>query len=405
MANYAYTGVDNNTGKQVRGTVVADTVEDALEKVKERDVTPISCDVATAATREVSITKGGKKPTHRDMSVFCRQMVSVLEAGISMSKALEMLGAQTENRILSEAIWGCKTKIESGAAMSEAMKDYKIFPEIFCTMVAAGEESGSLEVSFSRMAVKFEKDAQIKALVRKSSMYPMMLAFVLVGVVIAMLGFVVPKFEDFLGSLGSELPAMTRGLVSASDFVKNNIVLIILGIIGLVIGFRKFKQTSVGRHFVDNIMLRIPAFSNLVTKTACSNLMRTLATLLATGIPMLEALDTVASTMTNIFFQEGLQRVKADVATGVPLSDALEATGLFPPMVYQMSRIGEETGSLVPMFDKTADYYDEEVKAATESVTALIEPMVIIAMAGIVGYMVIALLSPMMGMYDSLDQI
>ena len=403
MPDFNYVGLNNETGKQVKGTVAADNEAEALDKIKAKGLTPMSVEEATAMTKSVSIGFGTAKPKPRDMSVFCRQMVSVLSAGVSMSKALEMLGQQTENKTLQTAIVGCQQKIEAGSSMHEAMEDYKCMSGIFATMIAAGEESGSLETSFTRMAEKFEKDAKLKALVKKSTMYPMVLGIILVVVVVVMLEFIIPKFTDFLGQLGTDLPAITKAIVNASEFFKKNIVLIAIAVGGLIVGVKMFKKSSVGRHFIDNIMLKAPLLGTLTKKTACSNVARTLATLVSTGISILDALDITAATMTNIFFKEGLEKVKVEVAQGMPLSEALEMTKLFPPMITQMTKIGEETGQLVEMFDRAANYFDEEVEAATQSVTAAIEPMVIVAMAGIVGTMVIALLMPMMSMYDGLD--
>lgn len=405
MPEFTYTGLKNDTGKTIKGNINADNDQEARDKINAQGVTVMEIAEATAMNKQVSIGFGTAKPKPRDMSVFCRQMVSVLSAGVSLSKALEMLGAQTENKALKDAILGCQQKIEAGSSMHEAMEDYKCMQGIFTTMIAAGEESGSLETAFTRMAEKFEKDAALKALVKKSTMYPKVLACVLIAVIVAMLQFVIPKFQDFLSSLGGELPALTRAIVAASDFFKARWYIIAAVVAVIVFAVKSFNKTQVGIHFKDNLMLRIPLLGNLTTKTACSNLTRTLATLLSTGISMIDALDIVAETMSNIFFKEALKKIKLEVAQGTPLSEALEATKLFPPMVYQMTNIGEETGQLVEMFDRCANYYDEEVKASTEAVSAAIEPLVIVAMAGIVGTMVIALIMPMMSMYTSLDSI
>lgn len=405
MAEFNYKGLDNSTGKEVKGTINADNEEEALQKLKAKDITAMEIAAATAMTRSVSIGFGKKAPKPRDMSVFCRQMVSILSAGVGISKALEMLANQTDNVVLREAIEGCRTRIEQGSTMHEAMQDFKCMRGIFATMVAAGEESGSLEISFTRMAEKFEKDAALKALVKKSTMYPKVLVFVLLGVIVAMLQFVIPKFQSFLDSLGGELPPLTKAIVAASDFFKARwyIIAVVVGL--LVFGIKAFGRSPVGRHFIDNIKLKMPLLGPLTQKTACANITRTMGTLIATGLPMLEAIDIAGSTMANVHYVEAMQTVKTDVAQGTPLSDALESTKMFPSMVYQMTRIGEETGDLVSMFDRTAGYYDEEVKAATEAMTAAMEPLIIVAMAGIVGTMVISLLMPMMSMYDSLDSL
>lgn len=405
MPDYAYKGLDGNSGKEVKGTIAADSEEEALQKLKAKDITPMSLEEATGMNKSVSVKFGQKQPIPRDMSVFCRQMVSVLSAGVSMTKALDLIGTQTENKVLKEAILGCKSKIEQGSTMHEAMEDYKCMRGIFATMVAAGEDSGSLETSFERMADQFEKSSALKALIKKSTSYPKMLGMVMVAVVIIMLKFVVPKFEDFLGSLGSELPAFTQALVNVSNFVQDNFIIIMIVAVGGFVGFKSAVATKQGKRIKDTIILKIPKVNVMTQKTACANMMRTMATLLATGIPMLEAIDIVRATMTNVHFEEAMAQAKLDVAQGSPLSDALEATKMFPPMVFQMIRIGEETGDIVSMLDRTAEYFDEEVKTSTEAVTAMIEPMVIVCMAGVVGGMVIALLMPMMSMYDSLDSL
>lgn len=403
MATFVYTAIDS-TGKQVKGSVAADSQDAATAKVKELGVTPISVAQGSALNADLNISFMQKSPGARDISVFCRQMVSILGAGVGMSDALAMVGGQTENPVLKSAIIGCREKIEQGSSLSEAMSEYpKAFEEVFCTMVAAGEESGSLDISFTRMGESAEKTASLKALIKKSTMYPMVLGIVVVVVVFVMLTFIVPKFESFLGSLGSELPAFTKALVAAGNFCKNNVLYIILFVIGLIIGIKQFKKTNIGKHVFGKISMKAPVVKNLTVKTACANLMRTLSTMLATGINMVDAIEITGATMTNVYYKEALEKIKDEVALGTPLSEAIEHTGVFPDMVYHMASIGEETGNLVQMFDTTADYYDEEVKAATESLTALLEPLVIVALAGVVGPIVIALLMPMMSMYSSLS--
>ena len=403
MASFNYVAVDS-TGKQVKETIDVATEADVVAYLKSKGLTATKIEAANALNSNIQLSFLEPKVTPRDISVFCRQMVSVLSAGVSISKALEMLGEQTANKTLANAIVGCKKGIEGGSTMHEAMREYpKVFSDIMCTMVAAGEESGSLETSFERIAEKGEKDTKLKALVKKSTMYPMILGILVVVIVTFMLTVIVPKFEDFLGSLGGSLPPLTQFLVDASDFMKNNFILIAAAVVALIIGFKMFKKTIFGRHLIDKIMLKVPLLGPLTTKTACSNVMRMMATLLATGISMIDAISITADTMTNIYYKEALLDVKTEVAQGTPLSDALEHTKMFPPMVHHMARIGEETGDLISIFDRSALYYDEEVEASTQAVTAALEPMVIIVMAGVVGTMVIALLMPMMSMYDSLD--
>lgn len=404
MPSYVYTALDAN-GKEKKGNVIGETEAEAIEKVKAQKLTVLKIEEANALNSEISLSFVQKQPKGRDMSVFCRQMVSILSAGVSMAQALDMLGEQTENKTLAEAIKGCKKKIESGSSMHEAMEDYACMRGIFSTMIAAGEESGSLETSFDRMAVRFEKDEKMKALVKKATMYPIIVVIVAVVVVVFMLIFLVPKFEDLLGQMGTEMPALTKAVVGASRFFVARFYIIIPVIIAIIVGLKFLLKLPGAVHFVDTLKLKIPLFGNLTTKTACSNVTRTLATLLASGIGMIEAVDICKSVMTNTNYINAMDDIKTEVSQGTPLSEAFERTGLFPPMITHMTKIGEETGQMIEMFDRCAEYYDEEVQAATEALTAAIEPMVIVLLAGVVGTILIALMMPMLSMYTGLDNL
>lgn len=404
MASYTYTAL-TPAGKQTKGTISADNREDALTRLRGNGVTVINLGEAGVLNQEVSVSFLQKKPKPREMAIFCRQMVSILSAGVSMNDALLMLEEQTENKLLQEAIGGCRKQIEGGSSLAEAMSQYKVFPSIFCTMVAAGEESGSLELSFDRMADRFEKDSKLKALIKKATTYPIVVAIVAVVVVAIMMTVVVPKFEDILAQLGSDLPGITKVVVAISHFFQNNILLILIALAIVIAGLQFWKRTDSGRHILDNIKLRAPLFGKLTTKTACAGMARTLSTLLAAGVPMLEALEITANTMGNIHFKEALLEVKTEVAVGTELSEALRRTRLFPPLVYHMASIGEQTGDLVGMYGKIADYYDEEVQQTTEQVMAALEPMIIVVLAAIVGTIVISLILPMANMYGALDTI
>lgn len=404
MATFAYTAL-NTKGKEIRGTVGADNTDDALAKLRETGVTVIGVQPATALNREVSVSFLRKKPKPREMAIFCRQMVSILSAGVSMSDALGMLEEQTENKMLKEAIGGCKTGIESGTSLAESMGQYSVFPSIFATMVAAGEESGSLETSFTRMGERFEKDAKLKGLIKKATIYPVVVTIVAVAVIIAMMLIIVPKFENILGKLGTDLPGITKGVVGVSHFVQNHFLLIVLVVAAVIAGLKLYKKTDGGRHTLDTLALRLPLFGKLKLLTACANMSRTLSTLLASGVPMIDAIEITANTMTNVQFYDALMEVKSEVAVGTPLSEALRNTRLFPPLVYHMAGIGEETGDLVGMYGKIADYYDEEVQQTTEQVMAALEPMIIVFLALIVGTIVISLILPMMNMYSALENL
>lgn len=286
------------------------------------------------------------------------------------------------------------------------MRDYpKVFDNLFITMVEAGEASGSLEVSFSRMADQFEKEAKLKGLVKKASIYPIVICVVAAAVVVLMLTFVVPTFEDMLNDLGVELPAITKFVLAASAFLQVYWWLVVIIIVALVFWFRYFRKTDAGQLTLGRIELKLPVFKNLVIKSASARMARTLSTLLAAGIPMIQALAITSGTMTNVFFRRAIEQSREDVAIGEGLSASLKRSGVFPPLVHHMIGIGEETGDIDGMLTTLADYYDEEVELATQQVMALLEPMIIIVLAVIVGTIVFAVIAPMGAMYAGLDNL
>lgn len=404
MASYNYTAL-TKMGKKTKGTIDAYTQEEASSKLRANGMTVLKMSEANMLNKDIEIKAFQKKPKPRDMAIFCRQVVSIISAGVPMDTCLGMMAEQTENKMLQDAAAGCKMSLESGMSLSEAMKQYSIFPDVFITMVDAGEQSGNLETAFSRMAERFEKDAKLKGMMKKATVYPVVVAVVAVIVIIFMMVFVVPKFEDILSSVGSELPGLTKVVVGISHFIGNNIILLLVAVILLVILFRYFKTTEAGQHILGKANLKLPLFGKLTVRSACAGYARTLATLLASGVPMLEALGYTAQTMENVWFKEAVQDVKNDVAIGVSLSDALQSTGIFPPLVYHMTRIGEETGDLENMYDRMADYYDEEVQQATEALMAALEPAIIILLAAIVGTIVVSLILPMATMYGALGSL
>ncbi len=272
-------------------------------------------------------------------------------------------------------------------------------------MAKAGEASGSLDTAMERMAVQFEKSAKTQAMVKKAMIYPIVVALVAVAVVIIMLVFVIPRYMDMFEQLGTELPAITMAVVNLSNFIQNNWYIIIPVVAGIVFALKAYAKTSSGKHVFGKLQMKIPAVKNLVVKSASAQMARTLSTLLTAGVPLIEAVDIVSDTMTNIWFKEALKDALEQIMVGVPLSQPLQTCGLFPPMVYHMMRIGEEAGSTEDMLNKLADYYEEEVEMAVQSLMAAMEPMIIIVLAGIVGLLIGAVMAPMVTMYSALDNL
>ena len=402
METFSYKAV-NPAGKDVKGSVEAESKEEATRKIKEQGLVPVSIGKQGALDKDVNIPMfKGKKIPARDMSVFCRQFASILKAGVSVINALEMLAEQTENKKLKEAIVQTQSNVEKGESLSDSMKLNDAFPSILIDMVRAGEASGSLENSLTRMAIQFEKDAKLKGIVKKAMMYPIVLLCVMIGVIIVMLTFVIPSFMTMFEDLDSELPVTTRAILAMSDSLKNYWYIYILVIVGIVVGIQMYKHTDDGRHNLDKLKLKIPVFGLLQTKTACASFARTMSTLLQAGMPMIDALEISASTMKNVLFYDGLQKVKNGVSLGLPLSNQLKATGLFPPMVVHMVSIGEETGNVEEMLTNSATYYEEEVEVQTQTLTSLMEPIIIVLMALVVVMLIMAIYQPMIQLYNTL---
>lgn len=402
METFSYKAVDAS-GKDVKGTVDAESRDEAVRKIKEQGFLPVSVGKQGALDKDVDISFIGKKKIPaRDMSVFCRQFASILKAGVSVINALEMLGEQTENKNLKEAIVNTQSGVEKGESLSDSMRQNEAFPSILVDMIRAGEASGSLENSLIRMAIQFEKDAKLKGTIKKAMMYPIVLLCVMVGVIIVMLTFVIPSFMTMFEDLESDLPITTKMIVALSDNVKGYWYIYILVVVAIVVAIKLYGRTPDGRHNIDKLKLKIPVFGLLQTKTACASFARTMSTLLQAGMPMIDALEISASTMKNVLYYDALEKVKNGVSLGLPLSNQLNSSGLFPPMVVHMVGIGEETGNVEEMLTNSAVYYEEEVEVQTQALTSMMEPIIIILMALVVVMLILAIYQPMIQLYNTL---
>lgn len=402
MESFSYKAV-SAAGKDVKGSVEAESREEAARKIKEQGLVPVSIGKQGALDKDVNIPifKGKKIPA-RDMSVFCRQFASILKAGVSVINALEMLAEQTENKKLKEAIVNTQSNVEKGENLSDSMRQNDVFPSILIDMVRAGEASGSLENSLTRMAIQFEKDAKMNGIVKKAMMYPIVLICVMIGVIIVMLTFVIPSFMTMFEDLDSELPVTTKAILAMSNSLKNYWYIYLIVVVGVIVGIQMYKRTDNGKHNLDKLKLKIPVFGVLQTKSACASFARTMSTLLQAGMPMIDALEISASTMKNVLFYDGLEKTKNGVSLGLPLSNQLKATGLFPAMVVHMVSIGEETGNVEEMLTNSAVYYEEEVEIQTQTLTSLMEPIIIVMMAFVVVLLIMAIYQPMIQLYNTL---
>lgn len=404
MASFGYEAI-NAKGATIKGSIEADNIDKATAMLKAQELIPVSVKEQDALTKDLDFAFLSKKPDARAFSIFCRQFVSMAQAGVSLIDSLNMLSDQTENKVLRDAIREVQTEVEKGESLTVAMRKQKIMPPLLCSMVEAGEASGSLDIAFDRMAVHFEKDAKLKAMVKKAAIYPVIVIIVAIAVVIVMLRMVIPTFSEMFMDMDMELPEITKGVIKLSDFIGEKWLLIIIVVGLLVFGIRAFKNSSYGEMVFAKAGLKLPLFGSLTIKNSSARLARTLSTLLAAGLPLVEATGITADTMDNKIIKDTLMAAKDEIVQGTPLSVPLKQCGLFPPMVYQMTRIGEEAGDIEGLLEKLADYYEEEVEAATASLMAAMEPMIIIVLAGIVGTLIGAVLAPMAKMYEGLDNL
>lgn len=405
MKSYSYIAIELLDGKEKKGSVEADSVEKAEEKVRSMGMIPLEMKEQTLWRKDIRIFKK-KKVTSRDLSVFCRQFVRMLRAGVTIVDALDMLIQQTENKVLAQAISETKREIGKGSTLSEAMRtQIDVFTPMLVNMIEAGESSGSIDASMERMAVQFEKTSRLNGLIMKSMIYPVVLMCVALVILIVTVTYVIPRYMKMFEGYDFKMPALTLGLMKMSDFVIDHAIILIAIIVAIVIGIHKWKQTNAGKEFFGKLAIKLPVFKKLNIKTYASMFSRTLSTLLLSGIPMMDALDNVAKTMKNVLYRDELLRAKDEVSKGIPLSEPLKRGGMFPPMVVHMLSIGEETGEIEAMLDKLADYYDEEVEMTTQTILAFMEPVIIIFMAVIVVILIAAIMGPMLTLYNDVGNL
>ena len=391
--------VMDSAGKTKRVSVESISEEKARERMKSEGY------IIQEIKEQGAKSKGfQKKVKDKDLAVFCKQFGSVLNAGVTIINALEMMGDQMDNKTLQAAVREAQAYVQKGGSLADAFKlNPKVFPSIMINMTAAGEMSGNLEVCFERLTTHFENSNALKSKVKGAMTYPIVILCVVLAVVVVLLMTVIPQFAEMFEDMGTNLPKPTQMLVDLSEFMKTKWYIVVLIVAAIVVGIKVFKKTDFGEMLFAKMGLKMPLFGNLTIKSAAANFSRTMSTLMGSGIPLIDAVEQVAKMQGNRIIREGLMDAKVQVTKGVPLSKPIRDMDIFPPMLPQMIRIGEETGNIEDMLDKVADYYEMEVNAATDALTAMMEPMIIVLMAVVVGGIVIAIYSPMLSMYDAVD--
>ena len=398
MAQYNYKAMDKN-GKAKKGSIEAINLDKAKEKLKSEGL--IVQDIKEQGAGKKG---GGKKVKDKDLAVFCKQFSAVLNAGVTIISALEMMSEQLENKTLKRALQEAQAYVQRGGTLADAFKlNPKVFPPIMINMTAAGEMSGNLEICFDRLTTHFETANALHSKVKGAVTYPIVILIVVVAVVAVLLVGVIPQFSQMFDDLGSELPAATQMLVNLSNFLQHKWYILVIIVAAIVFGLKAFGKTEPGSLMYAKIGIKFPLFGNLTIKSAAATFSRTMATLMASGISLIDAVEQVAKMINNRIIREALLDAKTQIAKGVPLSKPLRDCGIFPPMLPQMTKIGEETGNIEDMMDKVADYYEMEVNDATDALTAAMEPLIIVIMGVVVGGIVMAIYSPMLSMYDAVD--
>ncbi len=402
MPSFKYTAIDRS-GKKIKNSLEASSIETAKSSLRQTGYTILDIYEPGTMDKDIDLPFLGN-PKAKDMAIFCRQFTSILRAGVPISQVLAMLGQQTQNKKLAAAVHQMQMDIEKGDTLAGAMSKHpRIFPNMLVNMVAAGEESGNLEESFRQMEVYFDKAKRTKAAVSKAMTYPMVLIVVMVVVLFVMMTKIIPSFLKTFADMDMELPAVTVAVMAVSDFFVAWWWLIALFIVALIIFIIFFRRTNKGKHVFGWLSRKVPVVKNLTVRSACATFCRTLSLLLASGLSLTDSLELVANNMGNIYFKEAVMQIGSKVAQGWQLNVAIQETGLFPPMVYNLVAIGEETGDIQGMLDKTAEYFDEEVEAATQKLLGLMEPAILLFLAVFVVIIVLSIFLPMMNMTKAYD--
>jgi len=388
MPLFGYVAKDAQ-GLKLSGTLEAGDQHEAISVLHKKGLIVISVHEEKAQrVRE----KGVKLD---DLVIFSRQLATMVESGITLVQALHILSEQSENKVLSGVTLKIREDIEGGSSLHEAMSRHpKIFSNLYINMVKAGETSGLLDEILDRLATYLEKSAALQRKVKSSLVYPVVVITMAILITLVLLIKVVPTFEGIFATLGGTLPLPTRILIGVSNTLRRLFLALVILFVIAVFLFKKFIDTPKGRHWFDYRTLKVPVFGPLMRKVVVAKFSRTLATLVKSGVPILNALEIVGKTAGNVIVEEAVSKARESIREGEPIADPLSKSGVFPPMVVRMISVGEQTGQLEKMLNKIADFYDEQVDAAVSGLTSMIEPLVIGFLGIVIGGIVIALFMP-----------
>ncbi len=399
MSKYKYKAISSK-GEVIQGVHECRSREEVLNLMISSGYSPLSIEEAIGS-KEIILGKRNKV-NNKDISIFCRQLATMIEAGVSITNAISLLAEQIPNKVLREVLVKVDEDIRKGEELSVAMGKYsKEFPTLLISMIQVGEQSGTLDSIMNRMATYYEKQTKMNGKLKNALIYPGILATVTVFVVLFILTYIMPMFMDMFESAGSDLPTMTKIVLSLGDGIRHYGILIGLIIVGIVVGFKYYtKRVDSGIYMYSKYKLKKSLFKDLNQKIVVSRFARGLSTVLGAGLSIASSIDVVSAVLENKYADVKLKTVKERMLAGDTLSDAIKESQLFPPMLGSMIKIGEEAGELDNILSKTADFYDEELERAIEAFTTILDPIMLVIMGVIVGFLIISILTPMFEMYN-----
>ncbi|OAB42962.1 type II secretion system F family protein [Paenibacillus glacialis] len=394
--------VRTGTGKQIKGKLTAQDKSIAMEELRKRGLTVFSLIERKSSILSKDIYIGNPvKMIH--FIIYCRQFATLIRAGVTLVDATRILAEQTESKPLMKALQGVYSSLLKGIAFSQAVQEHsKIFPALFVSMIRAGEESGDLEGTLERLAIFFEKQHNTREKVKSALMYPLTVGLLAIAAVVYLLWAIVPQFVTMFESMDAELPAITKLVLSLSKSIQGQWYFWVLGVIALLLSYQLYKRTDKGAYALDYLKLKMPVFGKLNQKSSIAQFARTFSSLYASSVPVLQSLAIVEDVAGNKVVGNTIRKAADSLRQGKPLSDPLKRAWVFPPLVTQMIAIGEETGSLDQMLAKVADFYEMDVENTVDRLKSLLEPLLIVFLAGVVGIIVAAIMLPMFSLYGNL---
>lgn len=395
MATFVWTGRTKQGGIQ-KGEVAAANKDEVVNILRKQNILVTTVSPKPAG---VNISFGVGKVGEKDIVIFTRQFSTMIDAGLPLVQCLEIISSQSENKLLGKTLVQVRQDVEGGTTYADALRKHpKVFDDLYCNMVAAGEAGGILDTILNRLSKQIEKNMKLKAQIKSAMVYPGVIVSVAIIVITVLMVWVIPQFAKMFTDFGGTLPLPTVIVITSSEFMQHNIVYIVLAVVGAGYAFKRFYKTEKGRRLMDGYFLKLPVAGTLIQKASVAGFTRTLGTLISSGVPILDGLSIVAKTAGNKVVEDALMSVRQSISEGKTIAEPLKKTNVFPQMVVQMIGVGESTGALDAMLEKIADFYDDEVDAAVTSLTALLEPMLMVFLGVTIGFIVIAMYLPIFKM-------